>query len=479
MKYLILLLNLLFCINTFGQSVLVITPDASNSKDCEIFSLQPTTNFQSPILRGNAWTFSGSVGIQRSMIQFDMSKLPQNIIIDSAYLSLFSPSPDNNQTHSGENDAIIKRITKSWDLTSINWNNQPTTTDLNAVKIKKSIAADQDYKNLDVTKLINDILKGTEGNNGFLISLENETTFRRISFASSRHPNPGKRPTLKIYYKIKCDGTLVTLKPNANVGKDAEVFSRQPTQNLNGQVLRSNHWTFSGSPGVIRGLIDFDLNSLPQNANIKSAYLSLFSPDSNITEFHTGENNSSYLSRIIEPWSETLVTWNNQPKTTEVNRVSLEKSIAERQDYLDINVTNLIKDQIKNKDKSFGFMLSLQDESVVFNRMAFCSSDNLNPLKHPSLEVCYSDPTNIEWNDKQSIILYPNPGSEIVFFRNLKNYKEILLQFISQDGRLVLSKELTGENLEVNISLLSTGNYKVLGVSNNEVIFVENFVKVN
>lgn len=100
--------------------------------------------------------------------------------------------------------------------------------------------------------------------------------------------------------------------------KDAEVFSRQPTQNLNGQVFRSNHWTFSGNAGIIRGLLDFDLSSIPQNASIITAYLSLYSPDLSSAEFHSGENNASYLSRIIEPWSETLVNWNNQPKTTEV-----------------------------------------------------------------------------------------------------------------------------------------------------------------
>lgn len=479
MKSLTLFFSLFLATVIYGQNVLILKPDFSNSKDCEVFSLQPNTNFQSPIIRGNAWTFSGNFGIQRSLIQFDLSNLPQNILIDSAHLSLFSPSPESNQTHSGENKATIKRITKSWDVATVNWNNQPTTTDLNAVKINKSLTEDQDYKNLDVTKLIKDITNGTVENNGFLISLENETPLSRISFGSSRHPDPEKRPTLKIYYRLICDGKLITLKPNAANGKDAEVFSRQPTQNLNGQVFRSNHWTFSGNAGIIRGLLDFDLSSIPQNASIITAYLSLYSPDLSSAEFHSGENNASYLSRIIEPWSETLVNWNNQPKTTEVNRVSLEKSVSERQDYFNVNITNLVKDQITNKDQSFGFMLSLQDESEVYNRMAFCSSDNSNSLKHPNLEVCYNEPSGIKWDDNQGIIVYPNPTSDVIFFKNLKNHDEIVLQFIDQAGRLVLNKAMKGEILEVNISSISSGNYKVIGVSKNEVVFVENFIKVD
>jgi hypothetical protein len=109
----------------------------------------------------------------------------------------------------------------------------------------------------------------------------------------------------------------------------------------------------------------------------------------------------------------------------------------------------------------------------------FCSSDNSNPLKHPNLEVCYNEPSGIKWDDNQGIIVYPNPTSDVIFFKNLKNYDEIVLQFIDQAGRLVLNKAMKGEILEVNISSLSAGNYKVIGVSKNEVVFVENFVKVD
>jgi len=123
MKSLTLFFSLFLATVIYGQNVLILKPDFSNSKDCEVFSLQPNTNFQSPIIRGNAWTFSGNFGIQRSLIQFDLSNLPQNILIDSAHLSLFSPSPESNQTHSGENRATIKRITKSWDVATVNWNN--------------------------------------------------------------------------------------------------------------------------------------------------------------------------------------------------------------------------------------------------------------------------------------------------------------------------------------------------------------------
>jgi hypothetical protein len=123
--------------------------------------------------------------------------------------------------------------------------------------------------------------------------------------------------------------TTITLQPSGNIGKDAFISSNVPTGGQgNSPEFNAASWTIFGSPLSIRGLIDFDLSSLPAGAIIQSASLTLFNNpncqngNANGQHVHSSGSNEAVLQRISSPWTED-VAWSNQPMTTTLNEVTL------------------------------------------------------------------------------------------------------------------------------------------------------------
>ena len=142
-------------------------------------------------------------------------------------------------------------------------------------------------------------------------------------------------------------------KPDYKSGKDAYLRSLTPDDNYGTHTyFAANAWTNGVREVLIRGVIDFELYTLPSNIEITGAYLSLYSYDSNNGRHsNRSVSNEAVLKRIVEPWEEGLVTWNNQPAVTDENQVLLNQSTAEDQDYLDIDVTELVKDMHANPQR--------------------------------------------------------------------------------------------------------------------------------
>lgn len=193
----------------------------------------------------------------------------------------------------------------------------------------------------------------------------------------------------------------VTLRPDAQKGKDANItyYAGSPNEaNTNyGNDFRLNPivWTISGDPIIKRVLIEFDLSLIPYNAVITNANLSLYYDTTFISppvDVHSGAN-AMWIERITSPWDENTVTWNNQPSTTSVNSVSIAASSSGTQDYLDMDVTNLILDMNSSRTDNYGFMLKLQTEQKYRN-VVLSSSDHADRNLHPKLVVSYTIPTD-------------------------------------------------------------------------------------
>jgi PKD repeat protein len=183
--------------------------------------------------------------------------------------------------------------------------------------------------------------------------------------------------------------TTIVLQPGPE-GKDAQIWTINPNNNYgNSPAFKVFGWTHSGVTGINRGLIDFDLAGLPENAEILDARLNLYFVCLEPTYFgHTG-NNESVLQLIIQPWEENMVTWNNQPAVTTTDQVFLPQSTDPYQDYLDIDVTAAINRMFAQPDAYFGFMMRLQDENP-YNCLMFASSDYLDTVEfRPKLVITY------------------------------------------------------------------------------------------
>lgn len=177
-------------------------------------------------------------------------------------------------------------------------------------------------------------------------------------------------------------------QPGPEDGKDAYInssFYFCNTPNGNTPDLIASAYTYNSEEGTGRSLFSFDFSNLPPEPVILSATLSLYYDPANGHGHQLGDN-ACYLKRIISPWDEQTVTWNTQPLYTEEGRVKLDSSVYTDQDYLNIDVTDLVKDMTASGNQNYGFAL-VMIRTIPYCSMIFASSDNPVVRLRPRLEV--------------------------------------------------------------------------------------------
>jgi 5'-nucleotidase len=149
-------------------------------------------------------------------------------------------------------------------------------------------------------------------------------------------------------------------------------------------------------PGVMSGLVQFDLSSIPQFAGVHDAQLKLY------PTYRTNVNQLNlYAYPVVGPWDEG-VTWNTAPATsysaaamTTLRGVDMEVTL---------DVTAQVQDWVNEPDSNYGLMLKADDSKSV--KYTFIASDfsweSAGP-PYPMLEVTYTPPVEIT-------ILHNNDG---------------------------------------------------------------------
>ncbi len=196
------------------------------------------------------------------------------------------------------------------------------------------------------------------------------------------------------YGTTSAQNVILTLKPNANDGKDAYLSSFGPTSNYGTHPeLSGDAWTCNSLPCFARGLLQFDLSSIPIGSLINSASLSLYA---NPTPLNGGGIsmqglNDAILQRVVAAWDENTITWDIQPSAVNQNQVQLPQSSTPFEDYLGIDVKLLVQDMINDPTNSHGFLLRLIDE-VYYASLIFASSDFADSSKWPEITIDYTPP---------------------------------------------------------------------------------------
>lgn len=192
---------------TYTQYTETLQPGAIEGIDAFIFDFDADRNLGThPDFTAIASTNGGQPLLVRSLLKFDFSVLPQDAIIDSVKLSLYSyDSPSNNSHFSddGSNSCVLQRITSSWEEDQVTWNNQPTTIATNQVVLQESENDIQDYLNIDVTDLFKEMILDVDNNFGCMLQLETEESKRVMLFASSDNTDSSLHPKLNIFYSIE------------------------------------------------------------------------------------------------------------------------------------------------------------------------------------------------------------------------------------------------------------------------------------
>jgi len=207
---------------------------------------------------------------------------------------------------------------------------------------------------------------------------------------------------IKFYFEQQ-ENDIFTLQPGPEEGKDANIYSHQPDRNYGSPLSDNPHdaaysiiidsWTRDAGIYIHRSLLSFNLENFTDANKISKAYLSLYFDSTtyhwDAAGFGNYGQNEAVIQRISESWEEHLVTWNNQPATTNMNQIFLPQSQSQTQDYLNIDVTLLVKDMVANPNTSDGFMIKLINEGSIYHSLVFASSDNFDESKHPKLTIEY------------------------------------------------------------------------------------------
>ena len=275
--------------------------------------------------------------------------------------------------------------------------------------------------------------------------------------------------------------TTITLQPGPDDGKDATVVSKGLDNNQGDREgLTASTWTYNEELMLKRFYVAFDLSSIPENSIITDARLSLYYNPTDPYEswdYHTGENDL-YIQRVTSEWDEHTIVWSNQPSTTTENQVELPPSIDSTQDYLDIDVTNMVIDMVDPAIGNNGFMIRMVDEFNYYKGVIFASSDHADFSLHPELKVCFNLYTSNPESPKETLSfqLFPNPASQTVTIE-LDRDTYISLEIINTHGQLVRKLSSINQTETIDISNLSGGTYIVRLVDKDIVLIKKLIVK--
>lgn len=106
-----------------------------------------------------------------------------------------------------------------------------------------------------------------------------------------------------------------------------------------------------------------------------------------------------------------------------------------------------------------------------------CMSNNDQLIyQNPNLSYCYYSNVGIETVDKQDVLLYPNPVSDVLNICNLEN-KKAQMQVFDSFGCLVLQQNLSEANNQISLSNLKAGMYNMLIYNDRTVITSRKIIK--
>lgn len=150
----------------------------------------PTFNYgvEQSMLVGYSTVFSE---LYRSLVQFDISTLPQGQIITKAKLKLYNSIAKTSDYRVG---AFKNKL--DWNETSVTWKNHEETFDLIAAS---SIGQTVGYVEFDILSVVNEWYINPSTNKGLLLKFINEHEHENLQFYS-REASSNVRPVLEIEY---------------------------------------------------------------------------------------------------------------------------------------------------------------------------------------------------------------------------------------------------------------------------------------
>jgi hypothetical protein len=281
----------------------------------------------------------------------------------------------------------------------LSYDNTTTPTVITTAKLSVSNNAGWTYSFALAASVNHLVIRGGSEKYTFVLGKDGYATqtltFTAAQLTATTSTNP---LILKIPAGSVSTTQVMYFQPGPDDGKDATISDIQPTVNFGTYKYFEATYMTEGLLTVMqskRSLIFFNMSALPKSAVIKKAVLKLFydTPipwDSTIFVASSSALIKPYgvFQQIVEGWDENAVTWNNQPKTTEVNQVYLYPFIR-NVNYVEVDITGLIVIPAANALPNNGIMFKLS-KNEKFKGFRFCSSDYPDATMRPKLAVQYT-----------------------------------------------------------------------------------------
>ncbi len=214
----------------FGQhQTIVLNSTGVTIEDAEISMVNPTINYGSTpeisVMANQSTATPVVLDIERSVLKFDLSSIPENAVVVSAELKLTAQEVQNPNSF----NFVFSRLAAGWLDNAINWSNQPvahTSSDL--VVVAPATSTVNTTFLVDVKDHVQNMVNYGFNNEGWQIRLEDETNTTNIDygavFYSTDHMDPNLRPELAIVYRMPLEVTgEVTHCSCDGPGNDGEI----------------------------------------------------------------------------------------------------------------------------------------------------------------------------------------------------------------------------------------------------------------
>jgi hypothetical protein len=196
------------CCARSGDAPVAVTSTVTflATQDSYLSSGFPDNNFGGAVNMNLGWQ-AGSQNAMRMLLQFDLSSIPRNAVINSAEYRIFQsqvlPVGDGNM------DFRAQFMSRSWNENNVTWNN---ANFLGGQSLPiGSVPGTIGWQGGSVLEVVRAWTSGAQPNNGLLITGDERPEQNRTRIFSTRETN--NRPQLIVNFTVVCD----TLAPNATV----------------------------------------------------------------------------------------------------------------------------------------------------------------------------------------------------------------------------------------------------------------------
>ena len=326
----------------------------------------------------------------RSYLQFDVSVIPADAIINDAWLCLWYWNFDDY----GTPEIGAYRVDGSWDESTITWNNQPSFSSTYEDVVPLGPPGPPGYVCWNITTLTQGWFNGSVPNYGVVVKCVSETgdPMKMKMFRSKEWTNVNEQPYLVVNYTLPHSmGLLPT--------GDSWVDDGNPGNNYGTDVIL---WVVDYGPGwMARSYLQFDVSVIPADAIINDAWLCLWYW--NFDDYGTPEIGAY---RVDGSWDESTITWNNQPSFSSTYEDVVPLGPPGPPGYVCWNITTLTQGWFNGSVPNYGVVVKCVSETGDPMKMKMFRSKEWIINERPYLVIGYNTPP-----DKPSTPTGPTSGA--------------------------------------------------------------------